>query len=51
MFGNEMTGEGMETASEEARHNQVDEWLDTKSLDEEIVEGELNSDVDEVPDS
>ena len=46
-----MTGERVETASEEAGHDEVDEWPDAESLDKEVVENELDGDIDEVPDS
>lgn len=39
----------MQTSGEEARHQEVDEWLPSEEVDEEVVERQDSGDVDKVP--
>ena len=49
MLGDEVPCEWMQAASEEARGEQIDERSNTPGLDKEIVKGDLDEQVPDMP--
>lgn len=51
MFRDKVAGTRVQTTSEEAGHEEVDQRIDANKSAKSIVENELNEDVDSVPSS
>ena len=49
MLGDEVAGEGVQAAGEEARHEEVYEGAGPKGLHEGVIEDQLREQVEEVP--